>query len=135
MITTEAKLKIVELRSLGRSIASIAKEVGVAKQTVVDVCKDMKEEVAALHAIQLDELYEKEKIGTEERIRNFASLLEKIKAELAERTLADVPTDKLVDMYLKAATALEGAIVEPIFKSSTEQKEEKEEREILQTIL
>ena len=128
------KLKIVELRSLGRSIASIAKEVGVAKQTVVDVCKDMKEEVAALHALQLDELYEKEKIGTEERIRNFSSLLAKIKAELEERSLTDVPTDKLVDMYLKTASALEGAIVEPIFKSSTEQEEEKEERKLLNSI-
>lgn len=134
MIQAEDKLKIVELRSLGRSIASIAKEVGVAKQTVVDVCKDMKEEVAALHALQLDELYEKEKIGTEERIRNFSSLLAKIKAELEERSLTDVPTDKLVDMYLKTASALEGAIVEPIFKSSTEQEEEKEERKLLNSI-
>ena len=134
MIQAEDKLKIVELRSLGRSIASIAKEVGVAKQTVVDVCKDMKEEVAALHALQLDELYEKEKIGTEERIRNFSSLLAKIKAELEERSLTDVPTDKLVDMYLKTASALEGAIVEPIFKSTTEQEEEKEERKLLNSI-
>ena len=60
--------------------------------------------------------------------------LGKQKAELEERSLTDVPTDKLVDMYLKTASALEGAIVEPIFKSSTEQEEEKEERKLLNSI-
>lgn len=135
MIDSETKLKIVELRSKGRSIASIAKETKVAKQTVVDVCKDMKEEVAALHAIQLDALYEEEKIGAEERIRNFSTLLRKIKEELEGRTLEDVPTDKLVDMYIKTASALEGTIIEPSFKSTQEQEEEKEERSVLQALV
>lgn len=134
MIDTGTKLRIVELRSLGKSIASIAKETKVAKQTVVDVCKEMKEEVAALNAIQLDALYEEQRIGTEERIRNLSSLLAKIKEELGERTLADVPTDKLVDMYLKTATALEGAIVEPVLKSTKEQEEEKAERRIIDSL-
>ena len=56
MVDTEKKLQIVELRAAGKSIAKIAETVGVAKQTVVDVCKDMQEEVAALHAIQLEAL-------------------------------------------------------------------------------
>lgn len=134
MIDSETKLKIVELRSLGKSIASIAKEVKVAKQTVVDVCQDMREEVAALNAMQLDELYEAEKIGRTERIKNFSSLLAKIKEELDSRDLTEVPTERLVDMYLKTATSLEGTIVEPIFKSSKEQEEEKEERRILNSL-
>lgn len=134
MISTETKLKIVELRSQGKSIATIAKEMNLAKQTVVDTCKEMKEEVAALYAVQLDALYEAERIGVEQRIKNYSSLLGKLKEELDARTLADVPTEKLVDMYIKTASALESAIVEPIFKSSTEQQEEKAERDILQSL-
>lgn len=134
MISTEEKLRIVELRAQGKSIATIAKEMNLAKQTVVDTCKEMKEEVAALYAIQLDALYEAERIGIEERIKNYSSLLGKLKEELDSRILADVPTEKLVDMYLKTASALESAIVEPIFKSSREQQEEKAERDILQSL-
>lgn len=134
MISTEEKLRIVELRAQGKSIATIAKELNLAKQTVVDTCKEMKEEVAALYAIRLDALYEAERIGIEERIKNYSSLLGKLKEELDSRILADVPTEKLVDMYLKTASALESAIVEPIFKSSREQQEEKAERDILQSL-
>lgn len=134
MISTEEKLRIVELRAQGKSIATIAKEMNLAKQTVVDTCKEMKEEVAALYAIRLDALYEAERIGIEERIKNYSSLLGKLKEELDSRILADVPTEKLVDMYLKTASALESAIVEPIFKSSREQQEEKAERDILQSL-
>ena len=134
MISTETKLKIVELRSQGKSIATIAKETNLAKQTVVDTCKEMKEEIAALYAIQLDALYEAERIGVEQRIKNYSSLLGKMKKELDKRSLSDVPTEKLVDMYIKTASALEGTIVEPIFKSSKEQQEEREERDILQSL-
>ena len=66
MIDTQTKLRIVELRAGGKSMAKIAEEVGVAKQTVVDVCNDMKEEIASLHAMQLEALYEEQKISTEE---------------------------------------------------------------------
>ena len=134
MISTETKLKIVELRSQGKSIATIAKKTNLAKQTVVDTCKEMKEEIAALYAIQLDALYEAERIGVEQRIKNYSSLLGKMKKELDKRSLSDVPTEKLVDMYIKTASALEGTIVEPIFKSSKEQQEEREERDILQSL-
>jgi len=134
MVDTETKRRIVELRSEGRSIAFIAKEAGVAKQTVVDVCKEMKEEVAALYAVRLDSLYEEQKIGTEERIRNLSGLLAKIKKEIEGRTLEDVPTEKLVDMYIKTASALEATLIKPIFKSTAEQQEEKAERDILRSL-
>ena len=134
MITEEQRTKIIELRSQRRSIARIAKDVGVAKQTVVDVCKEMKEEIAALNAIRLDELYEKEKIGAEERIRYLSSLLAKLRKELEQRSLEDVPTEKLVDLILRTQDKLEEAKVEPIFKSTAEQREEKEERTLLDSL-
>lgn len=134
MVDTEKKLQIVELRAAGKSIAKIAETVGVAKQTVVDVCKDMREEIAALHAIQLEALYEEQKISSEERIRNLSNVLAKIKEELENRNLTEVPTEKLVELYLKTTSTLEGSIIEPRFQSTKEQKTEKEAREILEKL-
>ena len=134
MVDTEKKLQIVELRAAGKSIAKIAETVGVAKQTVVDVCKDMQEEVAALHAIQLEALYEEQKISSEERIRNLSNVLAKIKEELENRNLTEVPTEKLVELYLKTTSTLEGSIIEPRFQSTKEQTTEKEAREILEKL-
>ena len=135
MIQVEAKLKIVELRAKGTSIAKIAKELGVAKQTVVDVCKDSREEVAALYAVQLDSLYESERITATERIKALSAIFSKMRKELEKRDLAEVPTEKLVDLYLKSLAALDGAVIEPNFKSSSEQKEEREAREAIARLL
>lgn len=135
MIDTETKLKIVELRSKDKSIQSIAKELKLAKQTVVDVCKDMNDEIATLRAVQLEALYESEKLSTEARIRNLSSVLSRIREELDSRSLADVPTEKLVDLYLKTSSQLDGAIVEPVFKSSKEQEEERRAREALDSLM
>ena len=78
MIEIKSKLSIVELRAQGYSIKKIADKLGVSKQTVVDTIKEMKDEVASLQAVQLDALYEAEKITTEARIKNLSTLLKKI---------------------------------------------------------
>jgi len=134
MIDADTKLKIVELRARDYSIKRIADELGIAKQTVVDALQDMKEQVATLRAINLDELYESQAITAEARIRNLSSLTQRIKEELDGRDLTDVPTDKLIDLYIKTASALEERIIEPVFQSSQEQEEDREARKILDSI-
>ena len=131
MIDSDTKLKIVELRSKDYSIQRIAKELGIAKQTVVDTVKEMREEIASLQAVQLDALYEAEALSVEARIKRLSSLLGKLQAELDGRSLADVPTEKLVDLYLKTASTLESSLVSPIFKSSQELQDEREARKAL----
>lgn len=131
MIEIKSKLSIVELRAQGYSIKKIADKLGVSKQTVVDTIKELKDEVASLQAVQLDALYEAEKITTEARIKNLSTLLKKIKKEVDSRDFSDVPTDKLVDLYIKTASTLEALMVEPDFKSSEEIQEDKEMKEAL----
>ncbi len=135
MIAQETKLKIVDLRAEGKSIQKIASELGIAKQTVVDVTKELREEVASLKALRLDALYEAESLSVEERVKRLSSLLGKLRAELESRSLADIPTEKLIDLILRTQKELEEAKVEPIFKSSQEQTEEKEAREALNSLL
>lgn len=135
MITGDVKIKIVELRAKDYSIKSIASQLGISKQTVVDTCKELKSEVATLRAVELDALYEAEAITTEARLRNLSTLLAKIRTEIDKRDLEDVPTEKLIDLYLKTSSALHEAVILPVFKSSQEQKEELEEKEALASLL
>lgn len=133
-IDTDKKNDIITLRAKGRSYASIANEVGVAKQTAVDVCEQYQEEVAALNALALDELYTKEKITSEERIKAHANLLSRIREEIEKRNLSEVPTDKLIDLFIKESAALREEIVKPIFKTSSEQESDRKDRELLDSL-
>jgi hypothetical protein len=47
-------------------------------------------------------------------------MLTKIKEEVERRDLSDVPTDKLLDLFLKYNSQVKEEIVEPIYKSSQE---------------
>lgn len=127
----ETERKIIELRARGKSYASIAKETKVAKQTAVDVCKKYKEEVAALQALEMDELHETQKVTYQERITALSSLMRRMREEIDRRDLTQVPTEKLIDLYLKQAAALKEEIIEPNFRSSEEQEKDRQEREYL----
>jgi hypothetical protein len=135
MIDSETKLKIVELRSKDWSIARIAKSLKLGKQTVVDTVKEMRDEIATLQAVQLDALYEAESLSVSARIKRLSALLGKLQAELESRSLADVPTEKLLDLYLKTASTLESSVVAPIFKSSQEIEDEKEARKAINNLV
>jgi len=131
VINTETKNEIIKLRAKGLSFAKIAKETGVAKQTAVDVCKKSEEQIATLQALYLEELYETEQVSREERVKAHASLLRKIRDEIESRDLESVPTEKLIDLYLKAASTLKEDLIEPRFQSTEEQERERKERERL----
>lgn len=130
-IDTNKENQIINLRAQGHSFAKIAEEAEVAKQTAVDVCKKNREKVAALKALQLEELYETQNITTQERITAHASLMRRIRAEIDSRDLRDVSTDKLIDLYLKQGAALKEEMVEPEFRSTEDQQRDRKEREYL----
>jgi hypothetical protein len=126
--------QILELRAKGYSFARIASTMGIGKQTAVDVCKENEEKVAALAALEFEELYETLKISAQERIRSHAAVLEKIRQEIDERDLSDVPTEKLIDLFMKESAALREEMIVPHFSSTDEQERDKEDRLLLDSI-
>ncbi len=130
-IDADKKRRILELRATGLSYAKISKEVGVAKQTAINVCKAQEEEIATLEALNMEELYEQHRITKRERIAAHASLLARIRTEIEGRDFTDVSTDKLVDLYLKTSASLSGEIVEPTFQTSEEQERDRQERRLI----
>lgn len=133
-IERDTERRIIELRAQGKSYATIAKEADVAKQTAVDVCKKCKEEIATLQALEIDELHETQRVTYRERITALSSLMQRVRAEIDSRDLTQVPTEKLIDLYLKQASALKDEIIEPSFKSSEEQARDRQEREYLERL-
>jgi hypothetical protein len=70
----------------------------------------------------------------ENRLQTFGAMLTKIKEEVERRDLSDVPTDKLLELLLKYNSQVKEEIVEPIYKSSQEIKEERQDRELLEEL-
>ena len=134
MELTATKEKFIEMRAQGYSFDRIAKELGKAKQTLIDWSKELQEEIANLKALELEALYEKYYLLKQTRLQTFGEMLTKIKKEIDKRDLSDVPTDKLLDLLLKYNSQVEEELVEPVFKSSTEMDEERIDREVLQDL-
>ena len=134
MELTATKEKFIEMRAQGYSFDRIAKELGKAKQTLIDWSKELQEEIANRKALELEALYEKYYLLKQSRLQIFGEMLSKIKKEVEKRDLSDVPTDKLLDLLLKYNSLVAEELVEPVFKSSTEMDEERIDREVLQEL-
>lgn len=134
MTDRETEEKIIQLRARGKSYSAIAAELRIGKQTALDVCKKRKEQIATLEALELEELYEKQRITATERITALASLMRKIREEIDRRDLKDVATDKLIELYLRQASALKEEMIEPDFKSTEEQATAARERKYLERL-
>lgn len=130
----QTKERFIELRAKGWSFDKIAKEIGKAKQTLIDWSKDLQDEIANRKALELEALYESYYLLKENRLQTFGAMLNKIKKEVESRDLSDVPTDKLLDLFLKYNSQVKEEIVEPIYKSSQEIKEERQDRELLEEL-
>ena len=130
----DTKQRFIELRAKGWSFDKIAKELGKAKQTLIDWSKDYQDEVANLKAMELEAIYESYYLLKENRLETFGGLLNKIKDEVLSRDLTDVPTDKLLDLFLKYNTQIKEEIIEPTYKTSLEITEERMDRELLEEL-
>lgn len=134
-ITEEKRLEILTLRAEGLSYAAVAERAGVAKQTAVDECKRGEERLATMTALRLEEMYETLCVTKGERIKAHADTLNRIRAELERRDLADIPTDRLISLQMKVLASLREEIVEPRAQSSEEQETAAGERLEVETIL
>jgi len=127
----ETKERFIELRAKGWSFDKIAKETGKAKQTLIDWSKDLQDEVANRKALELEVLYETYYLLKEAKIKKYGAILSKITNELENRDFNNVPTGRLLELYLLYFERLSQEVVEPTYKSSQEIKEEKQDRELL----
>ncbi len=131
METLDIKERFIELRAKGWSFDKIAKELGKAKQTLIDWSKDLQDEIANRKATELEALYETYYLLKEAKIKKYGAILSKITNELERRDFNNVPTGRLLELYLLYFERLSQEVVEPTYKSSQEIKEERQDRELL----
>ena len=134
METIETKRRFIELRAKGYSFDKIAKELGKAKQTLLDWSRELDQEIAQAKALELDSLYESYSLYKEARLKTLGEILSKLKKEVDNRDLTDLPTDRLLDLFLKYEGVVKESLVEPVFKSSREIEEEKEDILLLEEL-
>lgn len=127
-ITNEVKLRIIELRAEGLSYAKIAEEAKVAKQTAVDIVKERIDEVSTLRAIEMEALFDTRRVNLTGRIEQLSALQTRLREEIASRDLTDVPTDKLITLFLKTSEALKAEVYTPTIQSTEEQAEAARQR-------
>ncbi len=97
----ELKIEFIQLRAKGHTLRTIAKKLKVSTQTLVNWGEELEGEIATLKAIEFEKIYEQYHLLKEHRLKKLGNQLQKIRDELKNRDLSDIPTDKLLDFCLK----------------------------------
>jgi len=112
----ETKHRFIELRAKGYSFDKIALELNKAKQTLIDWNRELKEEIEIRKATELELIYESYFLLKKSRLQSLGDILLRIETEIGQRSLSTIPTDKLLDIYLKYSNQIK-AELEPVNES------------------
>ena len=116
----EQRTEFIRMRAEGRSLRSIAAEIGVSKSTLSEWEKQLSAEVSQLRAENLEELYTSYGMAKEARIQRIGDTLRRIDAALAEVDLSTLSPEKLLDYKLKYQAALAEEYTAPAAEVSGE---------------
>jgi len=108
----DQKLKFTELRIKGDTFESIAKQLKVSKQTLINwsKCDEVKETISTSKMIKYQNLLRTYDLSRDSKIEHLATLAKKAKEELLNRDLSNVPTEKLVNLFFSLTTKLKEEI-------------------------
>jgi hypothetical protein len=112
----ETKHRFIELRAKGYSFDKIALELNKAKQTLIDWNRELKEEIEIRKATELELIYESYFLLKKSRLQSLGDILLRIETEIGQRSLSTIPTDKLLDIYLKYSNQIKTEL-EPVNES------------------
>ena len=129
-VSNKVKLRIIELRAEGLSYAKIAEALKISKQTALEIVRDNKDEVTSLQAMEMEALFDAEKINLRGRVEQLSSLQARLRDELAKRDLSKLPTDKLIALFIKTNQALKDEVFTPEVKSVAEIQQERNDQQL-----
>ncbi|MEH7340857.1 hypothetical protein [Priestia megaterium] len=116
MKDNETRRKFIELRAKGISFSKIAKELNIAKSTLIAWSKEHLMEIENLKAVEIESLQEQFYMTKQARIELLGRQVERMKKELENRDFSDVPSDKLLDALNKTLNQLKNDEIEITFK-------------------
>jgi hypothetical protein len=104
------KNQIIELRSKGKTLKQIVKELQMSVEDFVTIIEENKAETyqsaQVQKAIRLEDLQQRYWISAEKRSEMLGKHLKKAIEALNKRNLDDVPTEKLMDFIVKTSVVL-----------------------------
>ena len=124
--------KFIELRAQGTSFAAIARELGVAKSTLILWSREHQHLIQNLRAIEWEDFLDRTLASQKERLQAVADQLRRLEAELAARELASVPTASLHAMAEQLRRRLDRAGAPLRFSEGMELSRDDETRPAIQ---
>lgn len=101
MKNASQKERFIELRAQGKSFSAIADEIRVSKPTLIAWSRELAEQIQNLRSINDEALVQRYRLTKEREIQTLSSQLDAVEKELASRSLADIPSEKLYGVLFK----------------------------------
>jgi hypothetical protein len=98
--------KFLVLRAQEKSFRTIEKEIGTNRGTLAKWEREHLEELENLKAVERDAMREKYLLTKHAQLELLGTQFTRLKKELEERDLSDIPTPKLFELVLKYSTRL-----------------------------
>jgi hypothetical protein len=98
--------RFLVLRAQGKSLRTIEKEIGTNRGTLAKWEREHLEELKNLKAVERDTMREKYLLTNHAQLELLGTQFMRLKKELEKRDLSDIPTLKLVELFLKYSTRL-----------------------------
>ncbi|HOX86874.1 MAG TPA: hypothetical protein PLY04_12860 [bacterium] len=108
MTRDEKKERFIELRIKGETFESIAKELEVSKQTLINWSKeyDVNQTITTAKLMKYQNILKVQELNRDAQIEYYSKLINKCKEELFKRKMSEVATDKLLNLILRASEEL-----------------------------
>ena len=115
-----AEEQAIALRAQNTSIREIAQQTGLSEMEVVDIIEEADYKIITLSGIEKEAALRKQGATRSQRLQRLCSLRDKLIGEIEERGLKDIPTEKLLSLYLKTEEAVERNYSIPVAYASSQ---------------
>jgi benzoyl-CoA reductase/2-hydroxyglutaryl-CoA dehydratase subunit BcrC/BadD/HgdB len=119
-ISNKEKISFIEMRAQGKSLRSIASDLGIAYNTCLSLSRENVVEVSNQKASNIEMMMEAFNLQRVARLKSLAKQIEKVQKELDLRDLSEVSTEKLYTILGKLNSQLEEKLSAINFKQETD---------------
>ena len=112
MNTQEKKERFLELRISGETFESIAKQLSVSKQTLINWSKDkdIQKAISIAQKMRIQAILKQYEVARKDQIEYYSKLSQQVKSELLKSKISNLKPDKLLDIVIKCDKKLDDLI-------------------------
>ena len=99
--------RFVELRAKNLSFDKISQQLQTSKPTLIAWAKELQIEIHNCRSLEAAVIREKYRLSALQRLEQYGQMLSKLDKEFATRNLNSLPTDKIIELTMKLANAVE----------------------------